>query len=435
VQDVADLAYSAIIGAIEADEVLKRKLRTVEHKKQVWHRQTHAVLEVMTFDPAVMTGQKIAGGLIDELHVIAKMPHAAKAIRQLRGGMLPFPEAFLLFITTQSDDIPAGVFRDELVKARAIRDGTDRDTRMLPVLYEFPVAIQKDPAQWRDPANWHMVTPNVGRSISIPRLEQDFRTAEKTSEAELRSWASQHLNVEIGLALSGKGWVGAKFWEQCAEPVLKLEDLLERSEVVTVGGDGGGLDDLFGIAVVGREVDTGKWLVWTHAWAHPIVLERRKQLASTLQTFAGLGELTIVDSAGDDVVAFADIVEQCEDAGLLDRVGLDPVGIGATVDEIVDRGIAHERVVGIPQGYKLAGAIKTVERKLAAHQIAHGASTLMAWCVGNAIAEPRGNAILITRESAGSAKVDPLLALFNAVALMAMNPKPRKKKFQFFVAG
>jgi len=80
-------------------------------------------------------------------------------------------------------------------------------------------------------------------------------------------------------------------------------------------------------------------------------------------------------------------------------------------------------IVGITQGYKLNGTIKTAERKLAEGTLWHGGNELMNWCVGNAKVEPRGNAILITKQASGTAKIDPLMALFNAVALLSLNPE------------
>jgi phage terminase large subunit-like protein len=46
----------------------------------------------------------------------------------------------------------------------------------------------------------------------------------------------------------------------------------------------------------------------------------------------------------------------------------------------------------------------------------------MTWCVANAKLVPHGNAVTIEKQASGTAKIDPLMALFNAVALMALNP-------------
>src|SRR5690606_3511702 len=166
-----------------------------------------------------------------------------------------------------------------------------------------------------------------------------------------------------------------------------------------------------------------KWLSWCRAWAHPSVLERRKEIAPRLHDFAADGGLVLVTQIGDDVAELSAIGAGLEDYGLLDKVGLDPAGVGGVLEAMVDAGVPQEKVIGISQGWRLGGAIKTAERKLAEGVLKHCGQPLMSWCVSNAKVEPRGNAILITKQAAGTAKIDPLMALFNAVSLMSLNPE------------
>ncbi|EHM00539.1 putative phage terminase, large subunit [Acetobacteraceae bacterium AT-5844] len=433
-QKVSELAFKQVAGMIDLDPVLRTACHVQEHLKKITFKRTKATLEVKSFSPKVMTGVKPAGILVDELHVIAESEDADRVIGQLRGGMVSQPEAFLAFITTQSERPPKGVFKAELERARAIRDGKTSG-RMLPILYEFPPAIaltQKvddaEPYPWEDTRLWHMVMPNNGRSITVERLAEDYETAKLAGVEELLRWASQHLNIELGLALRSDRWAGADWWLRRADPALTLEELLRRSEVVTIGIDGGGLDDLLALAVCGRERGTKRWLLWVRAWAHPVVFERRKSIAPELRDFEKQGHLSAVKSVGEDLAELIKVVETVDQSGKLHKVGLDPMGVGAIVDAMAEIGVKADRVEGIPQGWQLTGAIKTAERKLADDTLSHGGQPILAWAVGNAKVTPAGNAVTITKQVSGSAKIDPILAVFDAIALMSRDPAPPQQK-------
>ncbi|MFJ2456443.1 terminase large subunit [Pseudomonas protegens] len=422
-KEIADNSYIPIRDMVRADDELSALLKVQDHLRTVTHHQTNATLKVVAADSETVSGKKAIGVFIDELWVFGKRANAEGMLREATGGLASRPEGFIIWATTQSDAPPAGVFRQKLMYARKVRDGEIIDKSFLPVLYEFPKAML-DAGAHRDFSNAYITNPNLGLSVDEPFIERGYAQAQMDGEESFRGFLAKHLNVEIGLALLSDRWAGADYWErQASDDCRTLNDLLERCEVIDVGIDGGGLDDLLGFAAVGRERDTRRWLVWTHAWAHPSVLERRKAEAPRIRDFANDGHLTLVERIGDDVDQIAELVAQVEEAGLLDQVGLDPVGIGAILDALEARGIPREKIGGVKQGYTLGGAIKTAERKLAEGGLWHGGQPMMAWCCGNARVEPRGNAILITKQASGSAKIDPLMALFNAVTLLALNPE------------
>ena len=421
--EVANNAFAPARDMVQRDDELDVLMHVQTHIKTITHRESGAALKVLAADQNTVGGKKSVGTLVDELHLFGKMASAENMFREALGGLASRPEGFVIWLTTQSDEPPAGVFKQKLDYARAVRDGKIIDKSFVPIIYEHPPEMVES-GEAMKLENMDMVNPNMGFSVDRVFLEREYKKAEQAGPESLRGFMAKHANVEIGMNLRTDRWPGADYWQQQARGVT-LEEILARCDVIDVGIDGGGLDDLLGLAVAGRDADTRGWLSWHRAYAHPSVLERRKSEAARFQDFARDGDLMLVERVGDDLDDLARIVSRIEESGKLDKVGIDPAGVGGILDALVQAGIPAEKVVGVSLGWRLGGAIKTTERKLAEGGLVHDGSALMSWCVGNAKVEPRGNSILITKQASGFAKIDPLMALFNAVSLLSLNPESR----------
>ena len=417
--EVAGNSFAPSRDMVQKDDELDALMQVQTHVKTITHRKTGATLKVVAADSNTVGGKKSVGTLVDELWLFGKQANAENMLREAIGGLASRPEGFVIYLTTQSDDPPAGVFRQKLQYARDVRDGKIIDPCFVPVIFEHPPEMVANKEHLLV-ENLAMVNPNLGYSVDRQFLEREYKKAKEGGEESFRGFLAKHGNVEIGLNLRSDRWAGADFWEQQARPGISLDALIAESDVIDVGIDGGGLDDLLGLAVIGRVGD--KWRLWTKAYAHPSVMERRKSEASRFEDFARDGDLILVKRVGEDVEDVADVIAQIHDSGKLDQVGTDPAGLGGILEALESAGIPKEKIVGISQGWRLGGAIKTAERKLAEGVIEHSGSPMMAWCVGNARVEQRANSILITKQASGFAKIDPLMATLNAVSLMALNP-------------
>jgi len=437
--EAAGNSFKPAADMVRADPELSASdegfLHIQDHLRTITHLKTKATLKVVAADSATVVGKKAAFVLIDELWEFGKQPRADAMLREATGGLVSRPEGFVVSITTQSDAPPAGVFKDKLDYARNVRDGVIEDPKFLPVIYEFPKAMVESQA-YLEPRNFRISNPNLGRSVSKEWLEDELRKELAKDAATRNTFLAKHLNVEIGQAQRNNRWAGVDFWERQEDPSLTLESLLDRSEVVVVGIDGGGLDDLFGLAVVGRDSETKDWLVWCHAWCHEGVLDRRKSIASQLRDFERDGDLTIVDDELADISQIIEVIDDISRRGLLASVAVDPAGLGEMIEALDEIGVTQEagNLIGAPQGWAMMNAIKTAERKLANRTMRHDGSPLMSWCVSNLKIEPTATGIRATKQNAGDAKIDPAMAMFDAVTVMSRNPEPvRKPKYQVMV--
>jgi phage terminase large subunit-like protein len=427
-KEVADNSFKPAAGMIRADEELTDMFQIQDHIRTITHRVTRNTLKVVAADTDTVSGKKSGRILVDELWLFGKRANAEAMFMEALGGQVSRNEGWVIYLTTQSDDPPAGVFKERLDYWRDVRDGKISDPKTLGILYEFPDSMIQTKA-YLQPENFYITNPNIGLSVSPEWIADNLRKNQAKTDGTLQQFLAKHLNIEIGLNLRSDRWAGVDFWEQQARRV-SFNDLLQRAEVISVGIDGGGLDDLLGFSAVGRDAETREWLSWCHAWAHEIAIRRRKSEESRFNDFVKAGDLTIVKRVGQDTEEVAEYVSRIHTAELLDKIGIDPSGVGQILDALIEAEIPADAVVGVSQGWRLGGAIKTTERKLAEGVLVHAGQPMMAWCVGNARVEPKGNAILITKQASGKGKIDPLMALFNAVSLMALNPEAKKQDYQ-----
>ncbi|QIL69573.1 terminase large subunit [Diaphorobacter sp. HDW4B] len=411
----------------EDESELSDLIQVQTHVRTLTHREKNATLKVIAADANTAAGKKSVGVLVEELWLFGKQAKAKDMLREATGGLASRPEGFVIYITTQSDEPPEGVFKEKLQYARDVRDGKIIDPQFVPILFEHPPELVATKEHMKL-ENLPMVNPNLGYSVDREYLEREYRKAESEGEASLKGFLAKYGNVEVGMNLRSDRWTGADFWQQNGDKRVTLDYILRESEVVTIGIDGGGLDDLLGFAVEGRRKESEHCLLANKAWIHPIGIERRKSEESKYRDFERAGDLVVVERPRQDVEEVAALCKQVYDAGLLAQIGLDPERTHKVMFKaLVDVGIPEDLIIGITQGWKLTGAMAVAERALQAGELTHSGSEMMAWCVGNAKVVPSGNAVLITKQASGTAKIDPVMASLNAISIMATNPEAKRK--------
>lgn len=453
-KEVADNSFTPARDMVQSHDALSTILKP-SAGRVIEHRNTGATLKVVAADTETVSGKKTIALFVDELWLFGKRANAANIFREAMGGLASRPEGFVIDASTQGDGPPSGVFAQRLEKFRAIRDGKLVDKRSLGILYEFPRHMIESGA-YKDPANFYIPNPNLGASVDEQYLLEQHAEAERDGQSALIGFWAKHLNVQPGMAQRADSWAGVLVWERGIEIGLTLDAILARCEVITIGIDGGGLDDLLGVALIGREKGTKRWLGWAHALISDIGIERRKANIEDYDKFERQGDLTKfiyvrpvtldfvrqpdgtwADKAGNPVALpkdqprdagrqyIVDLVRKVQERGLLAQVGVDAAGIGAIVDDLAELGVTQdaEMLDPVRQGVALMGAIKTIEIKLADYSFRHAGSEMLAWCMGNLRVIPTRTAMMVARDEAGFGKVDPSMALFNAAHLMSLNPE------------
>lgn len=131
--------------------------------------------------------------LVDELWLFGKDAKAQAMLMEATGGLASRPEGFIIYLTTQSDEPPAGVFGKSWNTHATCVMREVEDPQFLPVIYEFPDQMVQSQAYLK-PENFYVTNPNLtvandpskGGSVNVTYIERLHRKAMAGDESELR---------------------------------------------------------------------------------------------------------------------------------------------------------------------------------------------------------------------------------------------------------
>ncbi len=433
-REISEIAFQAVTGAILCDDYLTSQLHIRDHVKQIVHKTSGCSMQIKTLDMKVVTGTKVTLAMLDELHLFTGK-NDMRILGQLKGGMASVPEAQIIMTTTQSDIAPSGVWKAELSKARAVRDGKAKLPGYCPILYELPEALATDMDEVKKPEHWKVLNPNIDKSVSIEWLKTSFSESQSTDITEQLRWLSQHANIEIsGFRLGSENqWGGGVNWAECVSSEIESIDwMIENSDMIAIGIDGGGIYDLLACTIAARLYD-GRWAVHTVATLQIDALDKMKAISSLLLDFKQDGDLHILEP-GDDIMYIADLITDIyeKSSNKLVGIGIDSAGLGPELAlHLVDRGLTREQLISIPQGYRLNSGYVALERRIAEHKLIHSDQPLLNWNIANAIITDKG---WVGKTTNKSEKIDCLVAMTNAAQILLDAPEPMPDDIAHFIS-
>jgi phage terminase large subunit-like protein len=275
--------------------------------------------------------------------------------------------------------------------ARKVRDGEVDDPSYLPVIFELP-----DGEDWRDEANWAKVNPNLGVTVKIEFLRQEFAKATTSKDEEIK-FKRFYLNMSISAIDS---WLPMEDWDACPDDI-KPEDL-----------DGA---DCYAGLDLSQTSDITAYLLYFPAFEACLCRFYCPKQAVLSKIEYGLmfkDFLRVTPGTSVDYEAVrADLNSDKERYNIL-KVGFDPFNARHLSTELEKDGF---QMVEVAQSAKvLTDPTRQLESQVRARKLRHFKNPVLRWMAGNCMlwTDTNGKAVkVLKRHKDSPAKIDGIISL------------------------
>lgn len=264
---------------------------------------------------------------------------------------------------------------------------------------------------WHDPANWMKANPNLGVSVSLKYMQQEFIDAVNKGGHRLVNFQTKNLNMWVD---AEDAWIPDDVWMENADPVnenmligracfLGL-DLSEKYDITA-------LCRVFPPAVAGEKYQ----VLWDFWIPEAKVTERQDYVDYRL--WAELGHIHIVNgNTVDDDEIIDQVMKYTEYHEILD-LGYDEWNAKKFVVDLLKRGFPSDKIKKVVQYLSvLSEPTKKLYGLSIDRQLAHGGNPVARWMIRNVVLKRDANQNMRIDKGKSREKVDGISALINAMA-------------------
>ncbi len=399
--DQSRIVHSESRRMVQASEELSQVMTVWTNSIVIEHTASRYL--PLGSDSKTTDGLNIHGLIGDEFHEWTDRDFWEK-LRTATGAR----ENPLTFIITTSGDDPNGLCYDYHELCESILRGTVEDD----AVFAF-IAAPDEGESWTDKDSWVKANPNLGVSVQMDYLEEQFETARKIP-SEQNSFMRYLLNRWVQQSTR---WLSLEVWDQCQGQV-RAADLLGAS--CWGGLDISSVSDLTSLALVFRHED--RLQVLMRFWLPESRLHIKGKYQRQYQAWAEQGHLTITPGEALDYARLqADIVAISE-RYRIEELWVDILFQGHQIEQQLREQHGINTVAGRNGIISMSPVAKELERRLLSRTIEHGGNPILRWMADCVTVRRDHVGNIMPDKSRSQGKIDGITAL--CFALMGVMNSP-----------
>jgi phage terminase large subunit-like protein len=392
----------------QAEKVIFSECLRMRHQSKILRQGSTVANKVITFihnggniqavgSDRPFDGLNPALVLLDETHAFGKIHRKFHNTMLTGSGARVQP---LTMTTTTAGDDQSHIWLEEIGFSKQVLDQTVDEESMFALIYE----MDEDDDVF-DEEMWIKANPNLGVSISMEFLRQQIKPAASNPQA-LNRFKRYHANV---LVSSTERIFDLEDYDKCQG---ELSDW-SKAECVGGGVDLGGRDDLAAAALVARfptdkEDDNGEpvYRYEGKVWSYISSNTPRDLNEVPFCDFIESGQIKVTPHPMKDLSD--NFIDQFWENYATDAA-VDPYNAQQFAESMEQQGV---KVYAMPQTTRhFNEPIAELRQAMADGRFTHDGSTLLRWCLGNAVAVRDRSDRWQYDKASSSQKIDPLVAL------------------------